>query len=142
MTPIEYHTAVLAGDVPIMPPGWWTRNWVALKSILTDKEYVYLATFTLDPKKNAPASKLKQAVYRLKDRPYIKYLEVCEEKHKSGVMHYHAAIKSSQRIHGPSFKQYFVKKYGRTDLSPSKTGDISPTLEYIRKDGISTILKE
>ncbi len=142
MTPLEFHAATLAGNPPIMPPSWWTCNWVALKSILTDKSYVYLATFTLDPKKNSSSAKLKQAVNRLKDRPYITYLEVATEKHKSGAVHYHAAIKSSQRIHGPSFKQYFVRKYGRTDLSPSKTGDIEPTLVYIRKDGNTTILKE
>lgn len=91
------------------------------------KEYLYMVTFTIDPKKHPVIDdKLEEKIVRLiESQPERKALQCREasmvkELHKSGRPHWHLKLLTTKALRSDAFTQ-FVKVYGNVDISRTKT---------------------
>lgn len=118
-----------------------------LADFLFGKVYVYMVTFTLDPKKNSFSEKLYNKVekYIKKQMSNLKSVtklfivrEGGDEDHKH--THWHCAVESTKYIKKYDYGKYYQKIFGSVDHSKSVTGDLQHTLMYMNKQGTPTQL--
>jgi hypothetical protein len=124
-----------------------TREDVSYMSKLTTKqlsdligypEYIYMLTFTIDPKrhKNPDLKEIEEYIIKqLKRKPLqiTKAYLVKEGNGKDVHHHWHAAISTKKYLKADRFA-YYQKLYGRYQINRSKTDDINETLIYISKE--------
>lgn len=107
-----------------------------------EKEYIYMVTFTIDPKKHSDISaslhdEVDNYIRSQKDRSKLKLksFEYAKELHKDGRPHWHVLIKSSASLKKSLFT-YYQKKYGNIDFSQTKGKTEHEIQEYISKDSL------
>lgn len=90
------------------------------------KDYYYLVTFTLDPKKNSKGKttkEIEQYIHiqaRRKQALHIEKASISQESHKDGRPHWHLAIITNKALRSDAFA-YYSKLYGKVKIDPSKT---------------------
>lgn len=107
------------------------------------KSYLYMVTFTIDKKKfkgiddEVEAFIRRQATRKpLKITRFLLVKEYC----KSGVAHWHALIKTIIPLKKDRFN-YYISKFGRIDISKSKTNDEDEIINYMSKSGTIECLR-
>lgn len=107
--------------------------------------YLYLITFTFDPKKGKPNEKAAErlldtrvATKEISSRNIINYI-YSKEYTKKGTPHYHLCIESLKTLSKSLFRDW-TRKHGNIDFSKSSSNNISNTLIYISKDFIPKII--
>lgn len=111
------------------------------------KQYLYLVTFTVDPKKHSEITpQLEAKIERLLEaqpqRPALKVTKasMVKELHKSGRPHWHMKLLTNKPLRSDAFAQY-KKVYGNFDISRSKgTNDLHIDI-YMEKEGSIKELK-
>lgn len=103
------------------------------------KQYFYLITFTVDPKKQGDKSTNDIKKYILKQllRKPLNIVEAYlvqeggapSKKH----IHWHAVVRSTKPIKKDRF-HYYIKTIGNIDVSRTKTDTIQEALNYISKE--------
>lgn len=103
--------------------------------------YLYMVTFTIDPKKHPEVTddlvnQIELYISSLTQRVALKiiYLSYVKELHKDGRPHWHVAIKTVKSLDKSRFCTY-QKKFGNIDFSPSKTQSLDEMLNYMDKEG-------
>lgn len=130
---------------------WFSRNQIfiirdAAKWKESSKEYKYMITFTIDPKKHSNKNDVQfqeevegYIVKLLKDRRRFKTVYYVKEHAETNV-HWHAVVYSNT-----SFKQdlvrYYKNKYGHVDVSRSHEMNDEHTQKYLSKDPTTKIKK-
>lgn len=112
------------------------------------KSYIYLVTFTIDPKLNTDmdADELEEAIETYVESQVdrqvslgITYYAYSKEYTKAGQAHWHAVLKTTKPLAKNRFA-YYGKSYGNIDISRTKSTTHLEALEYISKDVLPTIL--
>jgi hypothetical protein len=117
------------------------------KVTVGEKPYLYMITYTFDPKKGTP--NLAAAQKLLNSRLTVKDVNKCDpilwmysiETHKDGRPHFHAVLQSRKKCSPSSITRDWARKFGKTDFSESKTRDLLPALTYITKETVPKVLK-
>lgn len=120
---------------------WYIKN---LDNILRDaqhykpkKEYKYMLTFTIDPKKHNPTEGLVQAsiekyiIKLLKDSKNSKFYFAKE--HANSNCHWHCVI-HRDTIFRQDIVRYYKQKYGHVDISRSHDLSDEHTEKYLSKE--------
>lgn len=103
------------------------------------KKYMYMLTFTLDPKKNEITEDLESTVSTLienqsnRDALKITYFAYSKEYTKAKLPHWHVVIVTLKPLKKDRF-QFYTKKYGNLDLSRTNGTTPLEALNYISKD--------
>jgi len=116
------------------------------KLTVEEKPYLYMITFTFDPKKG-PINIAKARKY-LDSRLTIKELAKREpltwmysqETHKSGDPHFHAVLQTKKSVPRSVFRDW-CRKFGNFDFSTSTTREILPAIIYITKETVPKVLR-
>lgn len=116
------------------------------KVMETEKNHVYLVTFTFDPSNGIPnlahAQKYlnsRLTTKELSSREVLTYVYALEH-HQDGRPHFHLVIESKKTIPKSYFREW-SRKHGNYDFSKSTTGDIRHTLEYVSKETVPKVLR-
>lgn len=110
-----------------------------IRDILFGKEYVYMLTFTLDPKKNKFSEDLYndveqyilKLIRRISFKKCIWVREGSDDDHKH--THWHIGIITNDFLRKSDYSKTYVKKYGNIDHSKSKTKDFKHIEDYLSK---------
>lgn len=101
------------------------------------RRYLYMVTFTIDPKKFAgQEDEVEDYILSQNDRSALRIIqfELVKERCKSGQAHWHALIETEKCLKTDRFN-YYKSKYGNIDISKSKTNDEEEIKNYIYKTG-------
>lgn len=108
------------------------------------KKYIYLITFTIDPKLFENIDKeleddIEAYILRQRDRSglHITDMYYVKELHKNGRPHWHVSVTCSRPIKKSLFK-YYQRKYGNIDFSRSKGENNLDALNYMSKSETPT----
>lgn len=107
-----------------------------VRSFKGGKIYLYMLTFTKDPKKDVTDSddKIEKYIISVLKRTDPKELWVVREggdkEHKH--IHWHVMIQTPEYLRSERF-QYYRKKYGNIDISKSHTKNPKHIFDYISK---------
>lgn len=108
----------------------------------SNNHYVYLLTFTLDPKKqphplSSRAIESIESIIAAQGRraalQVLKYSFV-REYHKDGRPHWHALMVTKKCLRKDRFTPY-LKKFGNIDISKSRSQQDGDVLNYMAKEG-------
>lgn len=104
------------------------------KKELIKKSYFYLITFTVKPS-FTDYDTVRDFVKSQAQRKALKFKQFyfSEEKHKSGVPHWHCAVQTEKPLKRDRFN-FYVRKYGHVDVSRTNVQTIQESLNYISKD--------
>lgn len=110
-----------------------------IKRQSSKKRYLYLVTFTVDPKKYSgeeQEDEIENYILKQGNRPALRLIQfqLVKERCKSGMPHWHAFIESEKCLKKDRFN-YYISKYGKIDISKSKTNDEDEIINYIYKTG-------
>ncbi len=116
------------------------RKFINYLKIRDKKQYIYLVTFTVDPKK-VPDYKTRITEIEgfiqaqgLRTALHLSKYSFVREYTKKGVPHWHACVVSDKCLKKDRF-QYYTKKYGSIDISKNKAQQTSEMLNYMSKYG-------
>ncbi len=105
------------------------------------KSYRYLITFTIDPKKyenqEIPYDGIEEYIIKqFTSRKALKISKAYISKEGDGVekhIHWHVNVESTKSLTKDRFN-YYIKKYGNIDFSPTKSQNLESGINYISKD--------
>lgn len=107
--------------------------------VLRKKTYIYMLTFTLDPKKhpNPDADKIEEFIESQARRSALEIFDAyyVREHHADGRPHWHMCVKTRKPLRSDAFKHY-TKHYGRSEISRTHIQDDSEIAAYLTKEGI------
>lgn len=107
------------------------------------KTYRYLITFTLDPKKGPHnIEKIEEYIVKQFHRKPLGILHAEYVKEGNGQdkhIHWHAAVETSKPLKKDRFN-YYIKLYGKLDISRTKAQNLEETLNYINKESQSIVI--
>lgn len=127
---------------------WFTREVLAYNKYIDRVEkkvrYIYMLTFTLNPKKQDTNSiaEVREYIENISKRQralHIEHLEYAEELTKKGVPHWHVVIETLKPLKKDRFN-YYTCKWGFLDFSSTKAQHLQNALNYITKDQNSKVL--
>lgn len=105
------------------------------------KEYRYLITFTISPKKfetitDSLEEEIEDFIESQSKRKALKitHFAYVRELHDNKRPHWHVSIKTSKCLKKDRFN-YYIKKYGYIDFSKSKDTNEQESLDYLSKSG-------
>lgn len=119
---------------------WFIHNYnnivVALKQPVK-KEYRYMITFTIDPKKhpNSNEQKFQDEVQEYIEKLLIKNSNTCSivKEHSTTNVHWHASVVRDKYI-DQKIVQYYKIKYGHVDISKSFMSSEEFAHKYMQKE--------
>lgn len=107
----------------------------------THKEYFYLITFTIDPKKHD----VNDVIFQDHTEEYI--IKVCKnakgqnihisKEHADSNCHWHVSLKTTKPIKYSKFRHYKLT-IGNVDISRSKQDSQENSINYISKESMPT----
>lgn len=100
-----------------------------------EKKYVYMVTFTLDPKKKHNEARVEEFIHLQAKRSalHVTSAYVSKEYHQSGTPHWHMVLTTCKPIRSDAFK-YYQNRFGNIDLNRNKYNNEADALSYITKD--------
>ena len=114
---------------------------------LQGKLYIYMLTFTIDPKKHPEItpeitdviddlikSQASRTALKIKNYSYVK------EFHKDGRPHWHALIVTYKALAKDRFN-YYISKYGNIDISKNNSQQTDEIVNYMSKSAEIVTLK-
>jgi len=97
--------------------------------------FCYLVTFTLKPSiQPTEYDKIQQYIISQFRRPPLKVVEahIVREMTQNNVAHWHVAVSTNKWLKKDRLN-YYIKKYGKVDISKSKHNSIQESMNYISK---------
>lgn len=111
--------------------------------------YIYMVTFTLDPKKikgdkQQHLKKVEDYIIKLINSKTLKHVNVSYMAHERGKDndndHWHLSMECSKSLKKDRFTTY-IKRYGNVRIDKSRTGKMVHIWEYIQKDSEPICIK-